>query len=102
MCANCWRDDLAPWRDRVRPLSPALCYSFMSFPFHSEDTYNELRDALIDRLNDKESMIRAHAVIALSKLVGSEDLDEGEEPILQSLLEALETDPAPCVLHLLT
>ncbi|KIM46792.1 hypothetical protein M413DRAFT_23143 [Hebeloma cylindrosporum] len=62
-----------------------------------EDTYTELRDALMDRLNDKETIIRAHAVIALSKLIGSEDPDEadqGEETILQTLLEAISTDPA--------
>jgi len=69
--------------------------------FCSEDTYTELRDALVDRLNDKETIIRAHAVIALSKLIGSEDPDEveqGEQTILQTLLEAISTDPAACVL----
>ncbi|KAF9525087.1 nuclear condensing complex subunit [Crepidotus variabilis] len=62
-----------------------------------EDTYGELRQSLIQRLNDKESLIRAHAVIAISKLVGSEDEDEladGEQSILQTLLDTLETDPA--------
>lgn len=67
----------------------------------SEDTYTALRDALVDRLNDKETIIRAHAVIALSKLIGSEEPDEveqGEQTILQTLLEAISTDPAACVL----
>ncbi|KAF8182055.1 nuclear condensing complex subunit [Pholiota molesta] len=50
-----------------------------------EDVYNELRGALMDRLNDKETLIRAHAVIALSKLIGN---------ILQTLLEVISTDPA--------
>lgn len=54
----------------------------------------------MDRLNDKETIIRAHAVIALSKLIGSEDPDEveqGEQTILQTLLEAISTDPAAYV-----
>ena len=65
--------------------------------------YNELRDALIDRLNDKEALIRAHAVIALAKLIGTEDPDEveqGEQTILQTLLEVISTDPAPYVYFL--
>ncbi|CAA7257465.1 unnamed protein product [Cyclocybe aegerita] len=62
-----------------------------------EDTYTELRDALTDRMNDKESLIRAQSVMALSKLVGSEEPDEieqGEQTILQTLLEAVSADPA--------
>lgn len=59
--------------------------------------YNELRTALLDRLTDKEAIIRAHAVIALSKLVGSEDPEDGERSILHTLLESLEKDPAPYV-----
>ncbi|KAJ3509746.1 hypothetical protein NLJ89_g5062 [Agrocybe chaxingu] len=62
-----------------------------------EDTYTELRDALINRMNDKESLIRAQSVMALSKLVGSEEPDEieqGEQTILQTLLEAISADPA--------
>jgi condensin complex subunit 3 len=67
---------------------------------YSEDVYNELRGALMDRLNDKETLIRAHAVIALSKLIGSEDPDDaeqGEQTILQTLLEVISTDPAAYV-----
>lgn len=66
----------------------------------SEDAYNDLRDALIDRLNDKETLIRTHATIALSKLVGSEDPDEageGEQTIVQTLLDTISTDPAAYV-----
>ncbi|KAF4618520.1 hypothetical protein D9613_009993 [Agrocybe pediades] len=63
-----------------------------------EDAYKELRDALIQRLNDKETIIRTHAVIALAKLVESEDPDEledGQPTILQTLLDTVVTDPAP-------
>jgi len=66
----------------------------------SEDTYNILRDGLIERICDKESFIRAHAVVALSALVGSEDpseLQEGEKTILEVLLDVLCFDPAPYV-----
>ncbi|PPQ76775.1 hypothetical protein CVT24_010736 [Panaeolus cyanescens] len=61
-----------------------------------EDTYDELKSALTDRLNDKEVYIRAHAIIALSKLVGSEDEEEmkDSDSILQTLLHAISADPA--------
>jgi condensin complex subunit 3 len=55
---------------------------------------------LVERLSDRESLIRAHAVIALSKLVGSEDPNEvepGEQTILEILLDVLCYDPAACV-----
>lgn len=60
--------------------------------------YTTLRNQLIDRVNDKEPIIRAHAVIALSKLVGSEDPSElpNDEPtILITVLEVLCGDPSP-------
>ncbi|KAG5636580.1 hypothetical protein H0H81_007551 [Sphagnurus paluster] len=63
-----------------------------------EDTYNLLRDALMERICDKEYIIRAHAVTALSKLAGSEDPDEveqGEKTILEVLLELISYDSAP-------
>ncbi|KAF6764231.1 nuclear condensing complex subunit [Ephemerocybe angulata] len=62
-----------------------------------DDTYGLLREGLIERLNDKETLIRAHAAAALSKLVGSEDpdeLEEGEQSVLDILLEVLASDPA--------
>jgi len=60
--------------------------------------YNLLRDGLVDRICDKESLIRAHAVIALSKLVGSEAPDEvepGERTILEVLLDMVSYDHSP-------
>ncbi|KAF7426008.1 hypothetical protein PC9H_008370 [Pleurotus ostreatus] len=63
-----------------------------------EEMYTTLRSQLIDRVNDKEPIIRAHAVIALSKLVGSEDPSElpNDEPtILITVLEVLCGDPSP-------
>lgn len=59
-----------------------------------------MREGLIERLNDKETIIRAHAAAALSKLVGSEDPDEmedGEQSALDILLEVLASDSAACV-----
>ncbi|TFK26559.1 condensin subunit Cnd3 [Coprinopsis marcescibilis] len=61
-----------------------------------EDTYNLLREGLVERLNDKEPIIRANAAAALSKLVGSEDPDEietGEQSVLDILLEVMGSDP---------
>ena len=60
--------------------------------------YNLLREGLVDRICDKESLIRAHAAIALSKLVGSEDPDEvepGERTILEVLLDVVSYDHSP-------
>ncbi|KAF8635423.1 hypothetical protein AX15_000413 [Amanita polypyramis BW_CC] len=55
-----------------------------------EDTYNLLRENLMDRVRDKEPLIRVYAVVALSKLVGTEDpseVQEDEKTILDVLLE---------------
>ncbi|KAJ7284629.1 nuclear condensing complex subunit [Mycena rebaudengoi] len=63
-----------------------------------EDIYAELRTALLDRIRDKEVMIRVQVVIALSKLAGSEnanELDEGEKTVLDILLDTLVSDPSP-------
>lgn len=63
----------------------------------SQDLYKELRTSLIERLLDKEHLVRAHGVAALSKLAMSEDpddLDEDDEPILHYLLSSLIQDPA--------
>ncbi|OCH86273.1 hypothetical protein OBBRIDRAFT_248641 [Obba rivulosa] len=62
-----------------------------------EDTYSSLRAALTERIRDKEPYIRAHAVAALSKLMGAEDaseLQDGESSILESLLDSMCYDPA--------
>ncbi|KAJ7785293.1 nuclear condensing complex subunit [Mycena maculata] len=64
-----------------------------------EDSYLALRESLIERSTcDKESPIRAQAVSALARLVGSEDpseLQDGEKSILEVLLDILSCDPAP-------
>ncbi|TDL22782.1 hypothetical protein BD410DRAFT_722164 [Rickenella mellea] len=63
-----------------------------------EDLYKTLRSGLLDRLQDKESLVRTHAVVTLCKLAMSddpEDLDEDEQPILVCLLDSLCCDPAP-------
>ncbi|KAJ7454809.1 nuclear condensing complex subunit [Mycena latifolia] len=62
-----------------------------------EDIYKNLRTALLDRIHDKEGMIRVQVVLALSKLAGSEDpseLGEGERTVLQVLIDTLSTDPS--------
>ncbi|KIK68659.1 hypothetical protein GYMLUDRAFT_68514 [Collybiopsis luxurians FD-317 M1] len=61
-----------------------------------ESTYNKLRENLIERLCDKEPLIRAHSAVALSKLVGTENPDElgpGEKTSLDLLLECTQYDP---------
>ncbi|KAJ7678711.1 hypothetical protein B0H17DRAFT_1139263 [Mycena rosella] len=62
-----------------------------------EDIYSDLQNALLDRINDKEVMIRVQVVTALSKLAISEDLseiNEGESTVLQMLIDILSTDPS--------
>ena len=53
---------------------------------------------MTERLRDKEPLIRAHCVAALSKIAASEDpddLEDDEEPLLTLLLHSLFYDPAP-------
>jgi condensin complex subunit 3 len=55
----------------------------------------ELRAALIERVNDKEIPVRVQAVIALSKLCGSEDpseLSKGEQTVSDILIDILAHD----------
>ncbi|KAF7316513.1 hypothetical protein MIND_00170500 [Mycena indigotica] len=63
-----------------------------------EETYVSLRESLIERATcDKESTIRAQAVSALARLIGSEDpneLQEGERTILEIILDVVVYDPA--------
>lgn len=66
----------------------------------SEDAFNELRSGLVQRLYDKETSIRVHVIVALSKLVGTESPDEieqGQQTILQMLLDTISTDPSAYV-----
>ncbi|KAJ7242768.1 nuclear condensing complex subunit [Mycena haematopus] len=62
------------------------------------DIYNDLQQALLDRIHDKEAMVRLQVVIALSKLAASEDPLEvapGEPILLQVLIDTLSHDPSP-------
>jgi hypothetical protein len=83
-----------------------LEYAFFSFThvfitsIISEDMYNSLRVALMERVRDKEPFVRVQAVAALAKICGSEDLEElGEDE--QTATEVLENllahDPSACV-----
>lgn len=56
-----------------------------------------LRPALIERVHDKETLIRVQAAVALSKLCGSEDpsdVEENEQTTIDVLLDTLSCDPA--------
>ena len=75
----------------IEYVNPSLLY--ISDWRSSEDDYNHLRSALIDRLVDKESVVRYQAVISLSKLCGTEDNSElAELPILDVLLRTMAQD----------
>ena len=88
-------------RDRVSTVSSFRSCDVRAYPFiQSQDLYKDLRISLIDRLTDKEPLVRAHSVAALSKLALSEDpddLDEDGEPTLHHLLNNLLKDPAAYV-----
>ncbi|KAI6040837.1 nuclear condensing complex subunit [Pisolithus marmoratus] len=62
-----------------------------------EDVYMMLRAALVDRVHDKETNVRVQAVVALSKLCGSEDasdVNDDEPTAIDVLLDTLACDPA--------
>ncbi|KAH9918861.1 uncharacterized protein B0H18DRAFT_1122829 [Fomitopsis serialis] len=72
----------------------------MANPTASEDLYSSLRSSLMERARDKESTISNRAIVALSKLAGSEDvikLEEGEQTIMDMLIDCLTYDAAPDV-----
>ncbi|KAH9930472.1 nuclear condensing complex subunit [Epithele typhae] len=60
-----------------------------------EDLYAKLRSALVGRLSDKESNVRAQAAVALAKLSFSEDVSEleaDETPIVEMLVDTMTYD----------
>ncbi|KAI0040302.1 ARM repeat-containing protein [Auriscalpium vulgare] len=62
-----------------------------------EGMYSDLRSSLLKRVRDKEPTIRVQAVIALSKINGTEDpdeLDEGEQSVSDVLEDMLRHDPS--------
>lgn len=66
----------------------------------SEDMYNTLRIALMERVRDKEPSVRVQAVAALAKICGSEDpeeLGEDEQTAAEVLEDLLAHDSSPCV-----
>ncbi|KAJ6577355.1 nuclear condensing complex subunit [Mycena capillaripes] len=61
------------------------------------EIYDNLRAALLDRIHDKEAMVRVQVVLALSKLAASEDPAEvgaGEQSLLDVLIDTLSSDPS--------
>ncbi|KAJ7056620.1 nuclear condensing complex subunit [Mycena amicta] len=62
-----------------------------------DDTYLKLRTELMERVYDKEGTIRMKVVVSLSRLAEGEDLnelEEGQQSILQLLLDTMTTDPS--------
>ncbi|KAF7968330.1 hypothetical protein HWV62_30947 [Athelia sp. TMB] len=60
-----------------------------------EDLYTLLRSSVLQRVNDKEAPIRVQAVVALSKLCGTEDpaeVEDGEPTAIEVLEEVLSGD----------
>lgn len=63
----------------------------------SDDMYILLRKSLLDRSRDKETAVRVQAALGLAKLQSGEDeddLEEGQEPLSEVLLDMLRYDPA--------
>jgi condensin complex subunit 3 len=64
---------------------------------YSEDLYILLRKSLLERANDKEAAVRVQAALGLAKLQSGEDeddLEEGQVPLSEVLLDLLRHDPA--------
>ncbi|WVQ85926.1 hypothetical protein IAT38_008094 [Cryptococcus sp. DSM 104549] len=62
-----------------------------------DDLYILLRKSLLERVRDKEASVRVQATLGLAKLQSGEDVDdleEGEEPLGEVLLDLLRYDPA--------
>ncbi|WVQ70731.1 hypothetical protein IAR50_000253 [Cryptococcus sp. DSM 104548] len=62
-----------------------------------DDLFVLLRKSLLDRAKDKEAAVRVQATLGLSKLQSGEDeddLEEGQEPLANILLDLLRYDPA--------
>lgn len=63
----------------------------------SEDLYILLRKSLLERARDKEAAVRVQAALGLAKLQSGEDendLEDGQEPLSEVLLDLLRHDPA--------
>lgn len=66
----------------------------------SDDTYQHLKTALLERVHDKEATVRMQAVVALAKLQEADEPDEDEEEdedeltVTQVLIDVLTHDPA--------
>jgi condensin complex subunit 3 len=78
-------------------LTWSFFYNFTKFNY-SEEIYADLRAALLERVNDRETPVRVQTVIALSKLCGSEDpseVAEGEPAVSDVLLDILAHDTSP-------
>ncbi|GJE85117.1 condensin complex subunit 3 [Phanerochaete sordida] len=58
-----------------------------------DKVYEALRDNLLERVRDKESVVRVQAAIALSKLCGTEDPDE-EPKVTDVIIDVLAHDTA--------
>ncbi|KAK8850500.1 hypothetical protein IAR55_004418 [Kwoniella newhampshirensis] len=62
-----------------------------------DDLYVLLRRSLLERARDKEAAVRVQAALGLAKLQSGEDdddLEEGQEPLGEVLLDLLRYDPA--------
>jgi condensin complex subunit 3 len=76
-------------------VSSIVCLCSTAKPSNSEEIYTDLRAALLDRINDKEAPVRVQAVIALSKLSGSEEpteVEDGEQSVADVLVDILAHD----------
>ncbi|KDE08656.1 hypothetical protein MVLG_01115 [Microbotryum lychnidis-dioicae p1A1 Lamole] len=61
-----------------------------------DDTYQLLKQALLERVRDKESTVRMQAVVALAKLQEADEVDEDDDELSVSdvLIDVLTHDPA--------
>ncbi|KAG9299295.1 hypothetical protein G9A89_013943 [Geosiphon pyriformis] len=77
---------------RLRVCQSLALLSPSSLNFLSDALFERLKAKLIDRVRDKETSVRAQAIIALSKLQG-EDIENDRE-VTDKLCEILQNDPS--------
>jgi len=79
-------------------MSTVSKFSSQELTSPSEGLYQEIREALLGRLHDKEPQIRAISAASLAKLLPTEepdDISEGETSILDALVDVLKYDTSP-------
>lgn len=98
MCSACSFNDQQFGRNRVSPiLTLTTLDSRLPVRHCSDDSFQHLKNALLERVKDKESSVRLQAVVALSKLQEADEDEEDEDDeksVSEVLIDILNHDSA--------